>query len=83
MVATHELTIAAKCPHGPDDTYLATFRTNRMIPCEVVLEAVRVLTISPVYQESLTATLADVLQCEVELRGTHTGVKTTTKAGTA
>lgn len=81
MIATHTMTIHGKCPHGCDDVYSATFRVSRIIPCEVIETAVKVCTLTAIYQESLTQRLSEILVCEVTLIGTHGTVSTETKAG--
>lgn len=81
MIATHSTAITGKCPHGCEDTYKATFRMARLIPVEVIDAAIKSLTHTPIYQESLTRSLADVLVCEVTLTGDHGSFSTTTTAG--
>ena len=81
MIATRTTTITGKCPHGCDDKYAATFRASRLIPVEVIEAAIKALTHTPIYQESLTRALANVLLCEVTLVGEHGPFATTTTAG--
>lgn len=81
MTTTHEITIKAKCPHGGEDRYAATFSTDRIIPVEVIEKAIEVFTLSPVYQEDLTRMLAECLYCVVSLQGQHGKFLTTSAAG--
>jgi len=81
VIATHSTTITGKCPHGCEDIYKATFRAVRLIPVEVIEAAIKALTHTPIYQESLTRALADVLVCEVTMIGDHGSFTTTTTAG--
>lgn len=74
---THSMQITGRCPLECADAYEATFRTRRLIPVEVIIAAVKVYTIAPIFQEQLTQQLADCLQCEVELVGTHSNVRST------
>lgn len=73
---THKLTIKSKCPHGGDDLYEATFETKRVILTEMITTAVQCATKSPVYQESMTKTLAHWLACRVTTVGMHGEVRT-------
>lgn len=82
MVAVHRIVIHGTCPHGCPDVYTGRFKTTRMIPVEVVEAAIKCCTLTPIYQESLTQRLADILACEVTLNGMHGNFYSETIAGT-
>lgn len=77
MKAIHELTIKSKCPHGADDEYAMTVITHRLLTVEDILRYVEKETQKPIYQETLTQTLAVALRATVKTVGVHSGVTTT------
>lgn len=78
MNIIYELTIHAKCPvDGSDDIYQMTVTTSEIIPVELILDIVKECSALPIFQESLTESLAAKLQTTVKTVGYHTGVKTT------
>lgn len=72
MLVRHRIVIRSKCPvDGADDTYVCDTYPTSLLKCEDVRDAVAELTAGPVFQEMLTAQLAERLGCKVRTRGTH------------
>lgn len=77
MLVEHTLTVCARCPVNElRDVYEVTFRLNRLIKVEELLTITGEYSGKKIFQEELTQAMADRLQCIVESRGTHSGVKT-------
>lgn len=75
MLCRYSVTIQSSCPvDEKPDTYAATFESSTMIKVEDILEAVRRFASEPSFQESLTSSLARVLNCKVTTMGWHSGV---------
>ncbi len=68
----HRTTIVGKCPHGCPDVYEAEFHIeNRVVTVESIQAEIDRATEAPIYQESLTQTLADRIGCPVVTSGAH------------
>ena len=68
----HRTTIVGKCPHGCADVYEAEFHVeNRVITVESIQAEIDRATQEPIYQESLTQTLADRLGWQGVTSGMH------------
>lgn len=76
MKVTHELTFVSKCPHGGEDCYEIVVKTDRMLPVEEILQALKDME-QPIYQEDLTRRLAEQVHAKVKTIGLHSGVQTT------
>lgn len=81
MQVTHELQFVATCPvDGTHDLYELTIVTSRLIAVESILEAVRVATAEPAFQEAIAAGIRGHLggdDLSLTLCGFHSGVSTT------
>ncbi len=78
----HRLRVVAQCPvDDSTDVYDATIVLDRQVDVETILKHVLAFNGQQVYQEGLTAHLADVLCAQVITVGTHSGVVTTVTAG--
>ena len=88
LTVTYETTITAVCPVDATvtDIYELTITTDGwFLPVEEILEAIAAVTITPIFQESLTQLLRDRLVIEdkeikVTSSGVHSGVKVTATA---
>lgn len=83
MNVTHSFPLAAKCPSGltVQDVYEVQVVTDRMIAVEDILAAADELANGePIYQEDLTAALADRIGATVRTIGAHGVVTTTAEA---
>lgn len=89
MRCVYELTIAANCPEGGRDQYEVIIVSDQLIEVETIIGIIDDHTQEPIYQEDLTARIAEALDQvrgrklvlptgNVTLVGTHSGVKTTT-----
>lgn len=77
MMITHEIKVYGYCPvDGKNDSYDVTISTMRLIKVEDILIAINGLN-WPIFQETMTQQLADVLGCRVKSIGYHSGIKTT------
>lgn len=77
MKVTHTLLIVALCPVNPNlDFYECIVTTDRIIRTEDIAAVAAPYKSKKIYQEKLCQELANKLQCQVTLRGEHTGVKT-------
>ena len=76
MKIKHELTHFAQCPHGGEDCYTITVKTDRLLPVEDILAALKEMP-QPIYQEDLTRQLAERVRARVKTVGLHSGVETT------
>lgn len=77
MLVEHTLTVCAKCPvNGLQDVYEVTFRLNRLIKVEELLEKTKEYKNNTLFQEELTQQLANHFECEVESKGSHSMVHT-------
>ena len=76
MTCKYQLTITAKCPRDESltDVYEMTVVAADMIAVEEILGAVAQETTDPIYQEPLAENLARLLDADVTLVGTHSGV---------
>lgn len=74
MIVRHRIRFVGTCPiNGDPDHYVCdVFARDRIVLCEDVRAAVDDLVSRPVYQESLTRTLAERLGCPVRTRCRHT-----------
>jgi hypothetical protein len=81
---THTFQVVSTCPVDVtvSDVYevvvVVEDRTTLMV--ERILEAVRELTATPVFQEEFTQALARELNASVRTTGTHSGVMTVCEA---
>lgn len=77
MKVTHTLLMSAACPTQANlDFYEVTVTTDRLIRTEDIAQACDSYYGQKIFQEALCQELADKLQCQVTLRGEHTGIKT-------
>lgn len=77
MKVTHTLLMSAACPVAPRlDFYECVVVTDRLIRTEDIAKAVDAYYGAKIFQEQICQELADKLQCQVTLRGEHSGVKT-------
>lgn len=77
MLVEHTLQITALCPVDESvDIYTCTVRSDRIIPVEDILAAVRPLQTEKIFQEQLTLRLHKQLRASVETLGLHSGVQT-------
>ena len=77
MMITHEVKVYGYCPvDGKGDSYDVTISTMRLLKVEDILSAINGLN-WPLFQETMTQQLADVLGCHVRSVGYHSGIKTT------
>jgi hypothetical protein len=84
MRVEHTLTVSGRCPvDGCPDEYECVVRTDRLLFVEVILAAVKAITLVPRTQEEVTRMLAEMLVCEVETVGVHSGVRSRVAAGPA
>ena len=68
----HRTTIVGECPRGGTDVYEVEFHVdNLVITVESIQAEIDRATQEPIYQESLTQTLADRLDCQVVTSGRH------------
>jgi hypothetical protein len=82
MIVRHRMhRVIATCPLGGVDVYRLMVETTRLIAVEDILIALRELTRAPIYQEDLTAQLAEKLNARVVTEGEHSGVATECEAG--
>lgn len=78
MNVTYQYTFAAVCPvDGSRDIYELTAESERTIPAEEIVSAVKRVTERSQFQESITRKLATMLGVRVQTVGTHSGVITT------
>jgi hypothetical protein len=79
MMITHEVKVYGHCPvDGKNDFYDVTISTMQFLKVEDILLAINGLN-WPLFQETMTQQLADVLGCHVRSVGYHSGIKTTCK----
>ncbi len=77
MLVEHTLIFVTRCPvNGQCDVYEVTFRLDRLVLVEHLLLAAVDFKSKVIYQEDLTKQLAALFECEVESRGSHSGVRT-------
>ena len=78
----HTLSVLARCPVNESrDVYETTFRLDKLVKVETLIEQCRGFQDKKLFQEELTELLAQAFGCEVETRGIHSGVKTVCVAG--
>jgi GTP cyclohydrolase I len=80
---THYLQAVGTCP--VDESVLDVYEVevvveDSVLPVERVIEAVRVATAEPIFQEDLTERLAAALDASVRTTGYHSGVRTVCEA---
>lgn len=81
MEVRHEFTMSAVCPVDKrPDSYQVLIETDRVIPVEDILSAAAGFSDREIWQEHLTAEIADQLGVKVTTTGFHLGVKTTVVA---
>lgn len=82
MKVEHVLEIVAVCPvDQKPDVYTCVVTASRVIPVEMILEAVKDLSTKEMYQEDVCQELHRRLASCVQLTGYHSGVKTTVTCG--
>ncbi len=73
----HTLSVLARCPvNDSRDVYETTFRLDKLVKVETLIAQCRGFQDKKLFQEELTAILAEAFSCEVETRGMHSGVRT-------
>jgi len=81
MVATHSLTVSARCPRdGAIDVYRVSFEVDRMIEVETLVEVCREYADKSIFQEVLTEELSTRFMARVTTVGKHGVVETTVTA---
>lgn len=73
----HKTHMFAECPKGASDYYEVEFHVeNKVIAVEDIQATIAKVTKRTIYQEDLTASLANRLGCKVVTYGIHSGFKT-------
>lgn len=82
MSNTYQLEITCKCPvDDMPDVYQLTVTSQRVIPVEDILAAVKKLSEQKLYQEDLCQALHRKINACCVLIGFHSGVRVTSRCG--
>lgn len=72
---TYQTSAQFKCPNDHSlDTYRITIRSKQTVLCEAIVKTIADLQDEPIFQETLTRTLAEQLKAQVTIEGEHWGV---------
>ncbi len=78
MKVKYELTVQSNCPVDyKGDIYNCCLTSDKPIPVETILEAIKKYNNEFLFQENIAEELSRDLCCVVELVGYHSGVKVT------
>jgi len=79
---TYQISAQFQCPNDNSfDTYRITIRSKQTILCEAICKAIADLQDEPIFQETLTRTLAEQLKSQVSIEGEHFGVQVSSTWG--
>lgn len=82
MQAKHIFTAIGVCPvNGAEDNYTIIVKTDRIIDVHEIVKIARDILKKPIFQEDLTAQLAEAIDAKVTTHCLHGNVSTKVKAG--